>query len=205
MLLYSFFSILQRLSCCGFPPPNVSWPHLLPENLIPHFMNKLFSKSLFACWLFEIFKIFFNRNKAVNGEDISRPGQVIKTHWEQCHWVKDRASEFLPMYTSLQAQNLLCFLPAQRCMALLDFWDDPDSTWHKILDSTSLSITLSTKTTTLLSAIFSSLAGKTCRTVKSEGFNSQGENYFLSFSWLRICFWQWELHRYDNDILVDLS
>ena len=31
---------------------------MLQENLIPHFMNKLFSTSLFACRLFEIFKIF---------------------------------------------------------------------------------------------------------------------------------------------------
>lgn len=93
--------------------PSASWPHMLPENLIPHFMNELFSKSLFACWLFEIFKIFFNRNNAVNDEDISRPGQVITTHLRQCHWVKVRASEFLPMYTKS---------PSSKVYLLRDVW-----------------------------------------------------------------------------------
>lgn len=92
-------------------------------------------------------------------------------------------------------------------MALLDFWDDPDSAWHKNLDSTSLSITFSTKTTTLSSIscpqclIFSSLAGKTCRTVKTEGFNSSRRKLFFIFLLaqdLRLAvrtaqIWQWYL------------
>lgn len=58
-----------------------------------------------------------------------------------------------PLDTSLQAQKFTLILPAQRCMALLDFWDDPDSDGHKNLVSTLPPITLSNKTTTLPSFI----------------------------------------------------
>lgn len=45
-----------------------------------HFMNKIFSKSLFACRLFEIKNIFFNKTNVVNSEDIPRPGQIITAY-----------------------------------------------------------------------------------------------------------------------------